>query len=63
MGGIILILLLGIVVVILLTPAMRARARRQRDDVAKTAHEAVVKRLDDHRARRSKPTDDKAKPD
>jgi hypothetical protein len=63
MGGVILILLLGIAIVILLTPAIRARGRKQRDDVAETAHEAVVKRLDDHRNRRSGSTDDKARPE
>jgi hypothetical protein len=63
MGGIILALLLGMVIVILVTPALRARGRKQRDDVAQTAHEAVIKRLDDHRSRRSNPGDDKVKPD
>jgi hypothetical protein len=58
MGGIILVLLLGIAIVILVTPALRARGRKQRDDIAETAHEAVIKRLDDHRSRRNNPTDD-----
>jgi hypothetical protein len=63
MGGIILVLLLGVAIVILLTPALRARGRKQRDDVAETAHEAVVKRLDDHRKRRSTSEDDAVKPE
>jgi hypothetical protein len=63
MGGVILILLLGIAIVILLTPAIRARARKQRDDIAESAHEAVIKRLDDHRARRGGGPEDKARPE
>lgn len=63
MGGVILIVLLGIAIVILVTPALRARGRKQRDDVAQSAHEAVIKRLDDHRARRNGPKDDAVKPD
>jgi hypothetical protein len=49
MGGVILIILLGIAIVILVTPALRARGRKQRDDVAQTAHDAVISRLEDHR--------------
>lgn len=58
MGGVILIGLLVLVIVILLTPAMRARAARKRDDVANTAHEAVVSRLEDHRKSRPRNPDD-----
>lgn len=52
MGGFILVFLLILVVVILVTPALRNRGRQQRDDVARTAHEAVVSKLEDHRKRR-----------
>jgi hypothetical protein len=52
MGGMILVFLLILVVVILVTPALRTRARKQRDDVANAAHEAVVSRLEDHRRKR-----------
>lgn len=51
MGGLILVFLLALVVVILLTPALRERARKRRDEVAEAAHEAVIRRLDDHRKR------------
>lgn len=57
MGGLILAFLLGVVVVILVTPALRARARARRERVQDAAHEAVIRRLDDHRKRR-RPGDD-----
>jgi hypothetical protein len=60
MGGVILIFLLGLAIVILVTPALRGRGRKQRDDVAKTAHEAVISRLEDHRRRKAQSGDDKA---
>jgi hypothetical protein len=60
MGGVILIFLLGMAIVILLTPALQARGRKRRDEVARSAHEAVVSRLEDHRRKKSQPADDKA---
>lgn len=60
MGAVVLALLLGIAIVILITPALRARGRKQRDEVAQTAHEAVVSRLEDHRKKKAQPADDKA---
>jgi hypothetical protein len=57
MGGIILIGLVAIVIVILITPALRARAKEKRDEVAKTAHDAVVSRLEDHRRRKGQSAD------
>jgi hypothetical protein len=60
MGGVILVFLLAIAIVILVTPALRARAREKRDDVAKTAHDAVISRLEDHRKRKAQPADDNA---
>jgi type II secretory pathway pseudopilin PulG len=58
MGGVILVFLLAIAIVILVTPALRARARAKRDEVAKSAHDAVVSRLEDHRKRKAQPADD-----
>ena len=58
MGGVILVFLLAIAIVILVTPALRARAREKRDDVAKTAHDAVISRLEDHRKRKAQSVDD-----
>lgn len=52
MGGIIFVGLLAIIIVILVTPALRARAREKREEVDRTAHEAVVSRLEDHRRRK-----------
>jgi len=60
MGGVILVFLLALAIVILVTPALRARGRKQRDDVAETAHEAVISRLEDHRKRKAQSADDKA---
>ena len=58
MGGIIFVFLILLVVVILVTPALRTRARKERDSVAQTAHEAVISRLEDHRKRRAQSADD-----
>ena len=58
MGGVILIGLLALVIVLLLTPALRARAVRKRDDVANAAHEAVISRLEDHRKPKPRNPDD-----
>jgi hypothetical protein len=55
MGGVILIVLVGLAVVILLTPAMRARARERRNEVAKAAEDAVVRRIEDHKEWRGGP--------
>jgi hypothetical protein len=53
MGGIILVVLLALLIVILITPAIRARAAKgKRNAVDRTAHEAVVSRLEDHRRRK-----------
>jgi flagellar biosynthesis/type III secretory pathway M-ring protein FliF/YscJ len=60
MGGVILVFLIGLAIVILVTPALRARGRKQRDDVAQTAHDAVISRLEDHRKKKIQPADDKA---
>jgi flagellar biosynthesis/type III secretory pathway M-ring protein FliF/YscJ len=60
MGGVILVFLIGLAIVILVTPALRARGRKQRDDVAQTAHDAVISRLEDHRKKKAQPADDKA---
>ncbi len=60
MGGVILVFLLAIAIVILVTPALRARARGKREEVAKSAHDAVVSRLEDHRKRKAQPADDNA---
>lgn len=60
MGGIILVFLLGLAIVILVTPALRARAREKRDDVAKSAHDAVISRLEDHRKRKTQSADENA---
>jgi hypothetical protein len=60
MGGVILIFLLAMVIVILVTPALRARGRKARDDVAQSAHDAVISRLEDHRRKKVSPGDDKA---
>lgn len=52
MGGIILVGLLAILIVILITPAIRERRKEKREAVDRTAHEAVVSRLEDHRRRK-----------
>lgn len=61
MGGVILIFLLALLVTILLTPAIRARfgqAPPPAPPGEASPHEVVVRRLDDHRARRNTPRDD-----
>lgn len=55
MGLVIFVLLVGIVVAILLTPALQERARKRREALKDTVHEAVVRRLDDHRRGGPKP--------
>ncbi len=67
MGGVIFVFLLALLIVILVLPAVRAeldkRRAMRRGGVAETPHEAVIRRLDDHRTRRAnKPTNDKAEP-
>ena len=52
MGGIILIALMALLIVILITPAVRARTKDRRDEADRTAHDAVVSRLEDHRRRK-----------
>jgi hypothetical protein len=52
MGGIILVGLIAVLIVILITPAIRARTRERRGEVDRTAHDAVVSKLEDHRRRR-----------
>lgn len=63
MGGIIFIALLAILVGILLTPAIRARFGGRPtpppEGGQETPHEVVIRRLDDHRARRNTPREDK----
>lgn len=62
MGGFILIGLLALLILLLLTPAIRARlggnATPQREEGEESPHEVVVRRLDDHRARKNTPRDD-----
>jgi flagellar biosynthesis/type III secretory pathway M-ring protein FliF/YscJ len=53
MGGVILFFLFVAVLVILVSPAMRARGRQTRDEVERSAHEAVVRRLEDHRRQKA----------
>lgn len=57
MGGFILIFLLALLIALLLTPAIRARLGRPpsppREDGDESPHEVVVRRLDDHRARKN----------
>jgi hypothetical protein len=63
MGGVIFIFLVALVIVILVTPAIRARFGGQPpppegEPRQETPHEVVIRRLDDHRARRNTPRDD-----
>lgn len=57
MGGVILLFLLAVLIVVLVTPAIRARFGRPpsppRDGGEESPHEVVVRRLDDHRARKN----------
>ncbi len=63
MGGLIFVLLLAVLIAVLVTPALRARFGRPPpaappSDGQESPHEVVVRRLDDHRARKSTPRDD-----
>jgi hypothetical protein len=49
MGGVILAGLVIVAVLLLLSPAMRARGLRRREEVEAAAAEAVLKRLEDGR--------------
>ena len=61
MGDVILFFLFVLAIVILITPALRARGRKRRDDVVQSAHEAVISRLEDHRRKKAaQSVDDKA---
>ena len=56
MGGVILLFLLALLIALLLTPAIRARFGRPpspREGGEESPHEVVVRRLDDHRARKN----------
>lgn len=55
MGGVILLFLLAILIVVLVTPAIRTRFGRTPppEDGQESPHEQVVRRLDDHRARKN----------
>lgn len=63
MGGIILLGLLALLILLLITPAIRARlggrpAAPPREPGEESPHEVVVRRLDDHRARKNTPQDE-----
>jgi uncharacterized protein (DUF58 family) len=63
MGGVIFVLLLAVLIIVLVTPALRARFGRTPQppppaDGQEDPHEVVVRRLDDHRARKSTPRDE-----
>lgn len=64
MGGLIFVLLLAVLIVVLVTPAIRARFGRSPppavppSDGQESPHEVVVRRLDDHRARKNTPRDE-----
>ncbi len=60
MGVAILIFIVALIVVILITPAMRERERKRRDAIKDTVHEAVVRRLDDHRRQREEQGSDES---
>jgi hypothetical protein len=57
MGGLIFVFLILFALVILLTRVFRNRASPPRDDIAQTAHEAVISKLEDHRRRRQSSED------
>jgi hypothetical protein len=62
MGGVILLFLLAILIVVLVTPAIRTRFGRtpppSPEGGQTSPHEQVVRRLDDHRARKNTPGDE-----
>ncbi len=63
MGGLIFLFLVAVLIVILVTPAIRARLNKDAPPTGgsptdESPHEVVVRRLDDHRSRRNRPTDD-----
>lgn len=61
MGGFILVFLLALLITILVTPAIRARFGQKPPPPSpgeESPHEVVIRRLDDHRARRNTPRDD-----
>jgi hypothetical protein len=61
MGGLIFLFLIAVLIVILITPAIRARLNKDappRPPGEESPHEVVIRRLDDHRSRRNRPTDD-----
>ncbi len=63
MGGLIFVFLLALLITILVTPAIRARFGQKPpppdgEPGQETPHEVVIRRLDDHRARRNTPRDD-----
>lgn len=63
MGGFILIGLLALLILLLVTPAIRARLGGKpptppSGEGEESPHEVVVRRLDDHRARKNTPQDE-----
>ncbi|RYD95682.1 MAG: hypothetical protein EOP61_19300 [Sphingomonadales bacterium] len=63
MGGVILLFLLALLIVVLITPAIRTRfgSRPTPPPVEpgqESPHEVVVRKLDDHRARKNTPRDE-----
>ena len=64
MGGVILIFLLVVLVTILVLPAMRGRKGQGTPGQSDPdpAHEVVVHQLDDHRGKKTPPSDDAQKP-
>jgi hypothetical protein len=62
MGGLIFVFLIALLIVVLVTPAIRSRFQRkmppQPPSGRDSPHEVVIRRLDDHRARRNPPRDD-----
>ena len=63
MGGVIFVVLVALVIAILITPAIRTRFGQKPPPTdgeprQETPHEVVIRRLDDHRARRNTPRDD-----
>jgi hypothetical protein len=61
MGGLIFVFLLALLVAVLVTPAIRTRFGQKPPPSPpgqESPHEVVIRRLDDHRARRNTPRDD-----